>query len=96
MQVADGEPDDRGLVQLAGDGPRQRQHLGQLEELKVLLPPTRARCIARLLFAQVLETGGVRGEGRARRWSETTSGVRLRGGVKDILEDWQCVRSEAG
>lgn len=63
MQVADGEPDDRGLVQLAGDGPRQRQHLGQLEELKVLLPPTRARRIARLLFAQVLETGGVRGEG---------------------------------
>ncbi len=39
VQVADGQPDDRGLVQLAGDGPRQRQHLSQLEELEILLPP---------------------------------------------------------
>lgn len=39
MQVADGQPDDGGLVQLAGDGPRQRQHFGQLKELKILLPP---------------------------------------------------------
>lgn len=38
LQVADGEADDGGLVQLAGDGARQRQHLGQLVELKVLLP----------------------------------------------------------
>lgn len=38
VQVADGQPDDGGLVQLAGDGPRQRQHLGQLEELEILLP----------------------------------------------------------
>lgn len=28
LQVADGEPDDGGLVQLARDGTRQRQHLG--------------------------------------------------------------------
>lgn len=28
FQVADGEPDDGGLVQLAGDGAGQRQHLG--------------------------------------------------------------------
>lgn len=56
VQVADGQPDDRGLVQLAGDGPGQRQHLGQLEELEILLPPPRAGGIARFLFAQVLET----------------------------------------
>jgi len=56
VQVADGQPDDRGLVQLAGDGAGQRQHLGQLEELKVLLPPAGPRRIARLLFPQVLET----------------------------------------
>lgn len=43
LQVADGEPDDGGLVQLAGDGARQRQHLGQLIELKVLLSPPRSR-----------------------------------------------------
>lgn len=56
VQVADGQPDDGGLVQLAGDCPGQRQHLGQLEELEVLLPPPRSSRIARLLFAQVLET----------------------------------------
>ena len=56
VQVADGQPDDRGLVQLAGDRPGQRQHLGQLEELKILLPPPRTSRIARLLFTQVLET----------------------------------------
>lgn len=43
LQVADGEADDGGLVQLAGDGARQRQHLGQLVKLKVLLPPPRPR-----------------------------------------------------
>lgn len=56
VQVADGQPDDRGLVQLAGDGPGQRQHLGQLKELEILLPPPRTSGIARLLFTQVLET----------------------------------------
>lgn len=38
-QVAGGQPDDGGLVQLGGDGGRQRQHLGQLVELAVLLLP---------------------------------------------------------
>lgn len=56
MQVTDGQPDDRSLVQLTRDGSGQWQHLGQLEELKVLLPPPRASRIARFLFAQVLET----------------------------------------
>ena len=56
MQVTDGQPDDRGFVQLAGDGPGQRQHLGQLKELEILLPPPRTSCIARLLFTQVLKT----------------------------------------
>ena len=39
LEEADGEPDDGSLVQLRGDGTRQRQHLGQLVELVVLLPP---------------------------------------------------------
>lgn len=39
VQVADGQPDDGGFVQLAGDGPGQRQHLSQLEEFEILLPP---------------------------------------------------------
>lgn len=39
VQVADGQPDDRGLVQLAGDGPGQRQHLGQFKELEILFSP---------------------------------------------------------
>lgn len=67
MQVADGQPDDRSLVQLARDGPRQRQHLSQLEELEVLLPPPRTSRIARFLFTQVLETEGWRGEGMRER-----------------------------
>lgn len=56
MQVADGQPDDRSFVQLACDGPGQWQHLGQLKELEVLLPPPRTSRIARFLFTQVLET----------------------------------------
>lgn len=43
LQVADGEPDDGGLVQLAGDGAWQRQHLGQFIKFKVLLSPPRSR-----------------------------------------------------
>lgn len=43
FEVRDGEPDDGGLVQLRGDGARQRQHLGQLVELGVLLVPPRPR-----------------------------------------------------
>lgn len=56
MQVADGQPDDRSLVQLTCDGPGQRQHLGEFKELKVLLPAPRTSRIARFLFAQVLKT----------------------------------------
>lgn len=56
MQVADGQPDDGGLVQLAGDGPGKRQHLGQLKELEILFSPPGASRIARLFFTQVLET----------------------------------------
>lgn len=57
LQVADGEPDDGGLVQLAGDGARQRQHLGQLVKLKVLLSPPRSRRVPRLLLPQSLQPG---------------------------------------
>lgn len=37
LEVGGGEPDDGGLVQLAGDGRRERQQLGQLVELGILL-----------------------------------------------------------
>lgn len=74
MQVADGQPDDGRLVQLAGDGPGQRQHLRQLEELEVLLPPPRTSRIARLLFAQVLETRGLEGGRRGRERREGWGG----------------------
>lgn len=53
LQVADGQPNDGRLVQLAGDGSGQRQHFGQLVELVVLFAASRARCIARLLLAQL-------------------------------------------
>lgn len=55
LQVADGEADDGGFVQLAGDGSRERQHLGQLVELKVLLPPPRASSVPGLLLPQSLQ-----------------------------------------
>jgi len=52
LQVADGQSYDGGLVQLAGDGCRQWEHLGQLVEFVVLLPTTRSRRIPRLFLAQ--------------------------------------------
>lgn len=58
LQVADGQANDGCLVQLAGDGARQGQHLRQLVELKVLLPPPRARRVPRLLLPQSLQPGG--------------------------------------
>lgn len=67
VQVADGQPDDGRLVQLAGNGPRQRQHLGQLKKLEILLSPPGASRIARLFFTQVLETVG-RGGGVYYGW----------------------------
>lgn len=45
LEVADAEPDDRGLVQLGSNGGRQGKHLGQLVKLVVLLAPTRPRCV---------------------------------------------------
>ena len=57
LQVADGEADDGSLVQLAGDGAGQGQHLGQLIELKVLLPSPRASRIPGLLLPQSLQPG---------------------------------------
>ncbi len=50
LKVADGEADDGGLVQLAGDGAGERKHLCQLVELKVFLPPARASGVTWLLL----------------------------------------------
>lgn len=61
LEVADGEAHDGGLVQLAGDGAGQGQHLGQLVELEVLLPAPRPRRVARLLLPQRLQAGGAGG-----------------------------------
>lgn len=41
LQVAAGQADDRGLVQLGGDGSRKRQQLGKLIKLSVLLLSSR-------------------------------------------------------
>ena len=46
VQVADGQSDDGGLVQLAGNGAGERKHLGQLKKLKVFFPTTRSCCIS--------------------------------------------------
>lgn len=51
FQIAYGQSYYGSLVQLAGDGRRQGQHLGQLIELVVLLATTRTRCIPGLLLA---------------------------------------------
>lgn len=50
FQVAGGESNDGGLVQLRGDGRGQGQQLGQLVELAVLLLPPSPGCILGLLF----------------------------------------------
>jgi len=42
-QVGDGQSDDGRLVQLSGDGRRQRQQLRQLVELGVLLAASTSR-----------------------------------------------------
>lgn len=72
LQVADGEPDDRGFVQLAGDGARQRQHFGQLVKFKVLLSPPWPRCIPRLLLPQSLQPGRRAKNDRMRNPQSTT------------------------
>ena len=53
FEVADGEADDRRLVELAGDGRRQRQQFRQLVELVVLLAAPRTSRVARLLLAKL-------------------------------------------
>lgn len=45
LEVTAGQPDDGGLVQLGGDGRRQRQQLGQFIKLSVLLLSPRLRCV---------------------------------------------------
>lgn len=57
-QVAGGQPDDGGLVQLRGDGGRQRQHLGQLIELPVLLLPPGPGGVLGLLLHPVASSLG--------------------------------------
>lgn len=58
LQVADGEPDDGCLVQLAGNGARQWQHLGQLIKLKVLFAAPWPRSVPWLLLPQSLQPKG--------------------------------------
>lgn len=56
LQVAGGQSDDGGFVQLGGDGGGQRQQFGQLIKLAVLLLPTRPRRVLRLLLHAPLRT----------------------------------------
>lgn len=60
LEVAGGEPDDGGLVQLAGDGRREWQHLGKIQELCVLLLSATARRVLALLFHTCQQTTVVR------------------------------------
>lgn len=50
LEVAGGQPDDGGFVQLGGDGRGQGQQLGQLIELPILLLPAGLSCVLRLLL----------------------------------------------
>lgn len=50
LQVAGGQPDDRGLVQLRRDCCWQRQQLRQLQEFRVLLFPATSRRVLALLL----------------------------------------------
>ena len=49
-EVAGGESDDGGLVQLTRDGSGQRQQLPQLKELQVLLLATISRRVLRFVL----------------------------------------------
>lgn len=60
LEVACGEPDDGGLVQLAGDGRREWQHLGKIQELGVLLLSATASRVLALLFHTCQQTTVVR------------------------------------
>ena len=58
LQVAGGQPDDGGFVQLRGDGGGQRQQLGQLIKLTVFLfPPSTGRVFRLLLHDAVCFPG---------------------------------------
>lgn len=70
FQVADGQPDDGGLVQLRGDGRRQRQHFRQFVKLEILLAASRSRRIPALLLAQLKYT--VNNESISVKLRETT------------------------
>lgn len=50
LQVAGREPDDRGFIQLGGDGGGQRQQFGQFIKLTVFLFPARPGRVFRLLL----------------------------------------------
>jgi len=50
LQVAGGQSDDGGFVQLRGDGRGQRQEFGELIKLAILLLSTGARRVLRLLL----------------------------------------------
>lgn len=65
-EVGDAEAHDGRLVQLARDGSRQREQLGQLEELQVLLSAPRARRVPGLLLALRLQAGRTARRGRQR------------------------------
>lgn len=84
LQVAGGQPDDGRFVQLRGDGGRQRQQLGQLVELAVLLLPPGPRRVLRLL----LHGGACRcliASGRRRlRARDRRSGLSLRSSAGSV------------
>lgn len=63
-EVGDAEAHDGRLVQLARDGSGQREQLGQLEELQVLLSAPRARRVPGLLLALRLQAGRAARRGR--------------------------------
>ena len=53
LEVGDGESDDGRLVQLGGDGRREREHFGQFVELIVLFAPAGSRRVPRLFLTQL-------------------------------------------
>lgn len=74
LEVAGGEPDDGGFVQLAGDGRREWQHLGKIQELCVLLLSATARRVLALLFHTCQQTTAVRTTFTTQQHSATNDG----------------------
>ena len=62
FERADAEPDNRGLVQLARDGGRQRQQPRQAQKLVVLLAPSAACCISWLFPPYLRHTKIIQGQ----------------------------------